>query len=66
MICGMERDAFQLGLSLTARSPAAAWYFIVIECHFFALQGEKMTLKELNIIASESPINNRTYAVTRV
>jgi hypothetical protein len=32
----MLNHSIPLGLSLTALSPAAAWYFIVIVCHFFA------------------------------
>jgi len=35
---------------LSQISPAAAWYFIVIVCRFFALWGEKTTHKELNMI----------------
>jgi hypothetical protein len=31
-----------IGLSLTALSPAAAWYFIIM-CVFFALRGKKDT-----------------------
>jgi hypothetical protein len=38
-----------LGLSLTALLPAAAWYFVFIECHFLPPQGQKMTLKGLNL-----------------
>src|SRR5215211_3205282 len=38
-----------LGLSPAALSPAAAWYFIVIVCRFFAPQGEKTAHRELNM-----------------
>ena len=38
---------FLLGLSLTALSPAAAWYFVFIVCHFLPLRGQKMTHKGL-------------------
>ena len=30
-----------VGLSLTALSPAATWYFIFLVYRFFAMQGEK-------------------------
>jgi len=39
-----------LGLSLPLFQPAAAWYFLLLVYHFFALQGKKMIYKELNII----------------
>jgi hypothetical protein len=46
--CSLRRHGtFLLGLSLTALSPAAAWYFIVIVCCFFTPLGEKTTHEEL-------------------
>jgi hypothetical protein len=35
--------SFVLGLSLTALSPAAAWYFIVIVCLFLPCEAKKDT-----------------------
>jgi len=45
-----EHFSFLLGLSLTALSPAAAWYFIFTVGRFFALRGEKTTHNGLKII----------------
>ena len=40
--CGNKAPAiFILGLSLTALLPAAAWYFVVIVCHFLPRAGAK-------------------------
>src|SRR6478672_10368042 len=40
----------RIGLSLAASSPAAAWYFLCIVCHFCAPHGAKMTYKELKTV----------------
>ena len=47
-----------IGLSLVAPSPAAAWYVLLIVCHFFAQPGEKMTHEELNIIGKRKSYFN--------
>jgi hypothetical protein len=38
-----------IGLSLTALSPAAAWYFIFLVYRFFAPPGEKTIYKQLKM-----------------
>jgi hypothetical protein len=43
----MDFSGTLLGLSLTALSPASAWYFIVC---LFSPKGRKKTHKELNMI----------------